>query len=55
MKQDEPIKRDAQDSRPHDPPPEERREWSEPTFERMSLKEAMGNPGPTFDPLKLVS
>lgn len=55
MNETPPLQSNAQDRQSQDPPREERREWIEPTFERMSLTEAMGNPGPTFDPLKLAS
>lgn len=41
MNQNEPIKQNSKDAPPPNPPREERREWREPTFDRMTLKEAM--------------
>lgn len=41
MNQNKPIKQNSKDARLQNPPREERQPWIKPTFERMTLKEAM--------------
>ncbi len=43
----EPIEQETQTESPQEKPEQAPREWIEPTFERMTLKEAMtSTPGP---------